>query len=121
MNKVIILGAAAVGAAVALRSLSTASDRRLGSPFSRRMLRHMEHMLAILPENAPPKLVMSILPRLREQNDQIVTMLREHNAFLRQLLKVDQIMVLVHSGGGGMTQVSTAFVTRMQSPLHWPG
>lgn len=91
MNKVIIFGAAVVGAAIALRSLSTASGRGLGSAFSRRMLRHMEHMLAILPENAPPKLVMSVLPRLREQNDEIVAMLREQNALLRELLKVDQI------------------------------
>ena len=47
----------------------------------------MEHMLASLPENAPPKLVMSILPRLRDQNDQIIAMLQEQNALLREYLQ----------------------------------
>jgi hypothetical protein len=87
MSKIIILGAALAGAVVAFRSLSTAPGRGLGSAFSRRMLRHMEHMIAALPENAPPKLVMSILPRLRDQNDQIVAMLEEQNALLRELIK----------------------------------
>lgn len=87
MNKVIILGAAAVGGAIAFRSLSKAPGRRPGSSFSRWMLRHMEHMMAMLPEDAPPKLVMSVLPRLREQNDQIVSLLGEQNALLRELVK----------------------------------
>jgi hypothetical protein len=44
----------------------------------------MEHMMASLPDNSPPKLVMSVLPRLRDQNDQIIAMLREQNALLRE-------------------------------------
>jgi hypothetical protein len=47
----------------------------------------MEHMMASLPESSPPKLVMSVLPRLRDQNDQIITMLREQNALLLQHLQ----------------------------------
>jgi hypothetical protein len=46
----------------------------------------MEHMMASLPDNSPPKLVMSVLPRLRDQNDQIIAMLREQNALLRKHL-----------------------------------
>ena len=50
------------------------------------MTKHMKHMIASLPEDAPPKLVMSILPKLREQNDQIIAMLQEQNELLRKSL-----------------------------------
>ena len=38
--------------------------------------------MASLPENSPPRLVMSVLPQLREQNNQIIGLLREQNALL---------------------------------------
>jgi hypothetical protein len=44
----------------------------------------MERMMASLPDNAPPKLVMSILPKLQAQNEQIISMLTEQNEMLRQ-------------------------------------
>ncbi len=44
----------------------------------------MERMMARLPENAPPRLVVSILPRLQAQNDQIIALLREQNELLRE-------------------------------------
>jgi hypothetical protein len=50
----------------------------------RRMAEHMERMMARLPENAPPRLVMSILPRLQAQNEQIIALLREQNELLRE-------------------------------------
>ena len=87
MNRFIVLGAVVIGGVVAFRSLSRVPRRRLGAILSRRMLRHMEHMMASLPDSSPPKLVMSVLPRLREQNDQIVAMLREQNALLREHLQ----------------------------------
>ena len=49
------------------------------------MFQRMEHMMASLPEGSPPKLIMSVLPRLRDQNDQIITLLREQNELLREL------------------------------------
>lgn len=87
MHKVFILGAAAVGVAIAYRSFSRAPRPGVGAAFGRRVLRHMARLLAMLPENAPPKLVMSILPRVREQNDQIIAMLGEQNVLLRELRK----------------------------------
>lgn len=87
MNKFIALGAAVIGGVIAFRSLSGVPRRGLGSILGRRMLRHMEHMMANLPDNSPPKLVMSVLPQLREQNDQIIAMLREQNALLREHLQ----------------------------------
>ena len=86
MNRLIALGAV-IGGVIAFRSLSRVPVRRIGSAISRRMLRHMEQMMASFPESSPPKLVMSVLPRLREQNDQIIAMLREQNSLLREHLQ----------------------------------
>jgi hypothetical protein len=48
------------------------------------MIENIEHMMASLPEGSPPKLVMSILPKLQAQNDQILALLREQNELLRE-------------------------------------
>jgi hypothetical protein len=44
----------------------------------------LTRMIEGLPPDSPPKLVMSILPRLREQNDEIIALLREQNELLRR-------------------------------------
>lgn len=90
MNRSIALGAAVVGGVVAFRSLSRAPRRRLTGAIGRRMRQRMEHMMASLPDDAPPKLIMSVLPRLRDQNDQIIAMLREQNEVLRAQLQTAQ-------------------------------
>ena len=87
MNRFIAVGAALIGGVIAFRALSRVARGRLGSALSRRMLRHMEHMMASLPDTSPPKLVMSVLPRLRDQNDQIIAMLQEQTALLRERLQ----------------------------------
>ena len=46
--------------------------------------RMMERMMERMPPDSPPRLIMSILPRLREQNDEIVRLLREQNELLRR-------------------------------------
>lgn len=86
MRRPIALGAAVVGGVIALRSLSPAPRRRLTAAVIGRMRQRMEHLMASLPEDAPPKLIMSVLPRLRDQNDQIIAMLREQNELLREHL-----------------------------------
>ena len=83
-RKSIALGAAAVGGMIAMRSLSRGPRRRVTAAAGRRFRQRMEHLMANLPDDAPPKLIMSVLPRLREQNDQIITMLREQNELLRE-------------------------------------
>lgn len=89
MNKSATVGWGLIGAA-ALGLLSKSRRERIASFVSRRMFHHMEHMMASLPDTSPPKLVMSVLPRVREQNEQILEMLREQNALLRELLQQRQ-------------------------------
>ena len=86
MKRSTALGMAVVGGALALRSFSPARRTRLGAAMRRRMLGRMEQVMASLPEDAPPKLIMSVLPRLRDQNEEIIAMLREQNELLRQQL-----------------------------------
>lgn len=81
MKTLFALGVAAVGGAIAFRYLP---HRDLTAPVRRRMIEGMEHMMASLPEGAPPKLIMSVLPKLQAQNEQIIAMLREQNDLLRE-------------------------------------
>jgi hypothetical protein len=50
--------------------------------FRRKM---MQRMLKSMPEDSPPKLIISILPRLQEQNEEILALLKEQNDILHQL------------------------------------
>ena len=86
MKGLFALGAIALGAAVAYKYGPRQSRSRLGDAVERRITQKMERMMANLPEGAPPKLVMTVLPRLREQNDEIIAMLREQNELLRKQL-----------------------------------
>ena len=90
MRRPIALGAAVVGGMIAFRFLSPVRRRRLEAAIRHRMLQRMERMMASLPDDAPPKLVVSVLPRLRDQNDKIIAMLREQNELLRERLHTAQ-------------------------------
>ncbi len=83
MKRFIALAAVVLGGAIASQVLTAEPRRRLSSAVRQRMLKRMERMMASLPEGAPPKLVMSVLPRLREQNEEILRLLREQNELLR--------------------------------------
>lgn len=77
-----------VGGAVASRFLSEKQREpmnRLAAKMRERLKSHMGRMLEKMPEDSPPRLVMSTLPRLAEQNDQILELLREQNALMRKL------------------------------------
>ncbi len=83
MNRIAVFGAVAVASLVTLQVLSPERRHRLGIGVRRRMTQRMAHMMAGLPDGSPPKLIMSILPQLREQNEEIIALLREQNALLR--------------------------------------
>jgi hypothetical protein len=88
MTKLTALGIAAVGGVIVLRCIPTESrtraSRAIGDWMTKKMLNHMGRMMASLPEGAPPKLIASILPKLLEQNEQIIAILGQQNELLRQ-------------------------------------
>jgi len=43
----------------------------------------MERMIRAMPDNAPPKVISSVMPRLQEQNEEILALLKEQNELLR--------------------------------------
>jgi tRNA/tmRNA/rRNA uracil-C5-methylase (TrmA/RlmC/RlmD family) len=83
MNRPIALGTAVLASVATLLVLSPDRRHRIRAGVRRRMTQRMEHMLAGLPEESPPKLIMTILPQLHKQNEEIIAMLRELNALLR--------------------------------------
>ena len=84
MKRLIAVGAMLVGGLIALQALSPVRRRRLGAAVRSRMLQQMERMMASLPEGSPPKLIISVLPQLRDQNNRILGMLQEQNEWLRE-------------------------------------
>lgn len=76
----------AIGGAAALigYTLSRPTGARQGA-FTEMRNRGMKRMMASMPEDSPPKLIMSILPVLREQNANILALLEEQADLLRRL------------------------------------
>lgn len=83
MKRLPLIIALGAGAFLGYRLRSECDARPNGHAGLRR--RMMKRMLEAMPEDAPPKLVISILPRLQEQNGQILTLLEEQNELLRRL------------------------------------
>lgn len=76
--------ATVVGGAIAVRRhfpRGHGPDRRPRATMMRRM---MTRMMERMPPDSPPKLITSILPRLLEQNNEIIELLREQNELLRR-------------------------------------
>ncbi len=48
----------------------------------------MERCMEMMPEDSPPKVFMSSLRRLQEQNEELLTLQREQNELLRERLSV---------------------------------
>ncbi len=84
MKTAAALALAALAGVAVVACLPPESRDRLRARARHRMREGFENMLANLPENAPPKLVMSILPELKAQNDQIIALLQEQNKLLHQ-------------------------------------
>jgi hypothetical protein len=84
MRGLLALGAVGIGALIAARRLLPSEGRHPARPEPTLRQRLMARMMEGLPPDSPPKLVISILPRLREQNDEIIALLREQNELLRR-------------------------------------
>jgi len=87
MKRPIALGIGVLAGLAGLGLLSKPRRDRIGVFVSGRMRHQLEQMMASLPDNSPPKLVMSVLPHLRAQNEQILELLREQNALLRERVR----------------------------------
>lgn len=88
MKKLFLVSGILAGAAAASRILSEDEDRPDHGPAARlkdRLRTGMERMLDGMPEGSPPRLIMSTLPSLKEQNEEILALLREQNALLRKI------------------------------------
>jgi hypothetical protein len=84
MRRLLALGVVVIGGVIVarrFRSEARGLDRLPRATIKQRM---MARMMEGLPADSPPKLVMSILPRLRQQNDEIIALLREQNELLRR-------------------------------------
>lgn len=98
MKRLITLGAILLGGLIAFQSLSPSRRRRVAVAVRGRILKKMERIMASLPEDSPPKLVKSVLPRLRDQNDQIIRILNEQNELLREQRHTRQSVSHPHDG-----------------------
>lgn len=88
MKRLLLVSGILVGGAVTTRMLSEKQREpmsRFAAKMRERLHSHMGRMLENMPEDSPPRLVMSTLPRLAEQNEQILALLREQNALMREL------------------------------------
>ena len=84
MNRSLALGLAGAAGLLGLGLLSKTRREQMRSSMRGRMQRRMHAFMDRLPDDSPPKLVASVLPRLREQNDEMLQLLREQNALLRE-------------------------------------
>jgi hypothetical protein len=88
MKSLMVVSGILVGGAVASRILSDNQRdpiSRIAANMRERLQSHMRRMMEEMPEDSPPRLVMSTLPRLAEQNDQILELLKEQNALITEL------------------------------------
>lgn len=84
MKKLLALGTIVVGGVIAVRSFLRSEEGGARRPLGTVKQRIMARMLEGMPADSPPKLVMSILPRLQQQNDEIISLLREQSELLRR-------------------------------------
>ena len=87
MKRVLLTTIIVFGGVIAARRLLTA-ERREG--LSRLPGTFMERFMEQMPEESPPKVMMSSLRRMREQNEEMLALLREQNDLLRERLAVER-------------------------------
>ena len=94
MKRLVFLTAAIGGGAIAARRLVPRERResvsQLPTAVRERMMKRMARMMEEMPEDAPPKVLMSSLRRIQEQNEELLALMREQNALLRERLATEQ-------------------------------
>ncbi len=82
------LGIAAIAGAVATLLSSKDRRERLTTRMEERMANRMEKAMDRLPDEAPPNLVRNVMPKLAEQHEEMLSLLREQNELLKQRERV---------------------------------
>ncbi len=85
MRKLLFMVAIGIGIVAVLRRVLPAEQRdRLQESLSSVPGAMMEHCMDMMPEDSPPKVMMSTMRRLEEQNDELAKLLRRQNKLLRK-------------------------------------
>ena len=81
MKRILLLTVAVCGIACAVRALLEGERRE---QLARLPATMMERGMEMMPENSPPRVMMSSLSRLQEQNEETLSLLREQSELLRE-------------------------------------
>ncbi len=85
MKKLFFLMAVVLGTAVVVRRLVPAERRtQLRESLAQMPMTMMERCMEIMPEDSPPKVMMSAMRRFEEQNDELLGLIREHNKLMKK-------------------------------------
>ena len=85
MRKLLLMVAIGIGAVALLRRVLPAEQRaHLQENLSRVPGAMMEHCMEMMPEDSPPKVMMSSMRRIEEQNDELARLLRAQNKLLKK-------------------------------------
>ena len=80
MNRTLLLTSIALGGVFVARHLLTPDER---DRLSRLPATMMKHCMEQMPDDFPPKAIMTGVRRIQTQNDEILALLREQNELLR--------------------------------------
>ncbi len=85
MRKLLFMVAIGIGIVALLRRVLPADQRdRLQENLSQVPGAMMEHCMEMMPEDSPPKVMMSTMRRIEDQNDELARLLRRQNKLLRK-------------------------------------
>jgi hypothetical protein len=85
MRKLFFMVVAVAGiAAVVRRLVPTERRAELQDSLAQAPGAMMEHCMEMMPEDSPPKVMMSSFRRFEEQNDELVRLLRSQNRLLKK-------------------------------------
>ncbi len=85
MKRMLLLTAVVFGIVYAVRSLLVGERREQIAHLPMTM---MERCMEMMPEDAPPKALMSGVEKIQAQNEETLSLLREQNALLRERTRV---------------------------------
>ncbi len=85
MKRVLMLTAVVLGITYAVRSLLDGERREQIAHLPMTM---MERCMEMMPDDAPPKALMSGVDKIQTQNEQMLALLREQNELLRERTRV---------------------------------